>query len=150
MSKKSSKTATVGTLKGKKAKEFPNIADALTKPLGEAPVAADTQPTGDDKAAVPEAMPNSKAKTKTKVKAKEEKPKRDSALDAAARVLDEEAKPMNCQDLIETMASNGYWSSPKGLTPAATLYAAILREIKLKGNEARFKKTDRGQFAFAK
>jgi len=31
-------------------------------------------------------------------------------------------------------------------TPAATLYSAILREIKTKGKEARFKKSDRGQF----
>ena len=40
----------------------------------------------------------------------------------------------------------GYWSSPNGQTPAATLYSAILREIKTKGKEAWFKKTDRGQF----
>jgi hypothetical protein len=29
----------------------------------------------------------------------------------------------------------------------ATLYSAVLREIATKGNEARFKKTDRGHFA---
>jgi hypothetical protein len=38
------------------------------------------------------------------------------------------------------------WTT-KGKTPAATLYAAILREIQKKGSEARFKKVDRGQFA---
>jgi len=43
------------------------------------------------------------------------------------------------------MARN--WSSPNGQTPAATLYSAILREIKTKGKEARFKKADGGLFA---
>lgn len=35
---------------------------------------------------------------------------------------------------------------PGGKTPHATLYSAILREIATKGNEARFKKTERGHF----
>jgi hypothetical protein len=30
--------------------------------------------------------------------------------------------------------------------PSATLYSAILRELKTKGKDARFKKTDRGKF----
>jgi hypothetical protein len=41
------------------------------------------------------------------------------------------------------------WSSPGGATPGATLYASILRDINTKGTDARFKKTDRGQFALA-
>jgi len=36
------------------------------------------------------------------------------------------------------------------VTPAATLNAAIIREVKVKGREARFKKTGRGLFAAAK
>ena len=40
----------------------------------------------------------------------------------------------------------GLWSSPNGATPAATLYSAILRELK-KGDAARFQKTERGKFA---
>ena len=36
-----------------------------------------------------------------------------------------------------------------GKTPGATLYSCILREIQKKGDEARFKKVDRGQFALA-
>ena len=39
------------------------------------------------------------------------------------------------------------WFSPKGVTPHATLYSAILREINTKGKDARFKKTERGKFA---
>lgn len=75
------------------------------------------------------------------------KPKRTSALDAAAVVLKKANKPMRSQDLIEAMAAQGLWQSPGGKTPHATLYAAILREITAKGKAARFKKTDRGQFA---
>jgi len=41
---------------------------------------------------------------------------------------------------------NNCGSSPSGQTPAATLYSAILREIKTKGKDARFKKSDRGLF----
>ena len=32
---------------------------------------------------------------------------------------------MNCQEMIEAMAAKGYWKSPGGKTPAATLYSAI-------------------------
>jgi hypothetical protein len=73
--------------------------------------------------------------------------KRVTALDAAARVLAEVGKPMSSGEMIEEMAAKKYWSSPSGKTPAATLYAAILREMKTKGKEARFKKTERGKFA---
>jgi len=69
-----------------------------------------------------------------------------SALDAAARVLGEEGRSMNCKELIETMAAKGYWKSPAGKTPASTLYAALLKEVTTKGKESRFAKVDRGQF----
>jgi hypothetical protein len=49
--------------------------------------------------------------------------------------------------LIDAMAAKGYWKSPGGLTPAATLSAAIGTEIRKKGNAARFVKTERGRFA---
>lgn len=73
-----------------------------------------------------------------------------SALDAAAKVLEERGEPMSTGDMIEEMAAKRYWKSPGGKTPAATLYSAILREINLKGKDARFKKTDRGMFARTK
>ena len=76
------------------------------------------------------------------------KPKRVSALDAAATVLKKAGKPMRAGELIAAMAEQKLWSSPNGRTPASTLYAAVLREIATKGKEARFKKVDRGQFAF--
>jgi HB1, ASXL, restriction endonuclease HTH domain len=87
--------------------------------------------------------------TKKQAKGKKEKEsdKKLSALDAAAKVLVENDEPMQCQQMIEAMAAKGYWKSPGGKTPHATLYAAILREIKTKGNEARFQKVERGKFA---
>ena len=82
-------------------------------------------------------------------KSASEKPKRTSALDAAATVLKKAGKPMRSQELIDVMSAQGLWKSPGGKTAHATLYAAILREITAKGKAARFKKVDRGQFEFA-
>jgi hypothetical protein len=53
------------------------------------------------------------------------KGKKVSALDAAARVLAEENRPMTCKEMVETMAAKGYWASPGGKTPEATLYTAV-------------------------
>jgi hypothetical protein len=75
------------------------------------------------------------------------KAKRLSALDAAARVLGEAGQPMSCKEMIAAMAAKGYWSSPAGRTPEATLYSAILRELTTKGEQARFVKAQRGHFA---
>jgi hypothetical protein len=72
-----------------------------------------------------------------------------SAIDAAAKVLAEAGKAMNCQELITVMAEKGLWTSPGGKTPSATLYSAILRELQTKGSEARFRKTERGKFTAA-
>lgn len=69
-----------------------------------------------------------------------------SALDAAAKVLAEAKEPLSAKQMIERMRAKGYWKSPGGQTPSATLYAAITREVKNKGKQARFKKTDRGLF----
>jgi hypothetical protein len=73
--------------------------------------------------------------------------KKYSALDAAALVLRESGQPLSCPELIAQMAAQGYWSSPKGKTPTSTLYAAIAREIKLRGAASRFVQTGPGRFA---
>src|SRR5215470_13873132 len=87
------------------------------------------------------------AEQKTRgTKSADKKPKKTSALDAAARVLVEAKEPMNCQELIKAMADKGYWTSPGGKTPWATLYSALTREIDKKGKDARFKKAERGKF----
>jgi hypothetical protein len=85
--------------------------------------------------------------TKAAKKAKAPKEKKVSAIDAAAQVLAGAKEPMNAKEMIEAMAAKGLWSSPGGKTPHATLYSAIIREISLKGKDARFTKTERGKFA---
>jgi hypothetical protein len=101
------------------------------------------------KAEVKAAVGKTKAPTKKAKKASgEPKPKRVSALDAAAEVLAKSGKPMRAQELIAAMAEQGLWKSPGGKTPHATLYAAMMREERDKGTASRFKKVDRGQFAF--
>jgi hypothetical protein len=103
----------------------------------------------------PSAQPKRTAKTKRAeksrppdTKAMKKGPKL-SAIAAAARVLDETGRAMTCPELIAAMAAKGHWKSPGGKTPASTLYASIYQEIKAKGAEARFRKSERGKFASA-
>lgn len=107
----------------------------------EAPVEQTTSATAD---ATAESAVKPKRQRKASAEPKEKKP---SALDAAAKVLAEEGRPMTCKEMIGAMAIKGYWTSPGGKTPDATLYSAILREIDTKGAEARFVKTERGKFS---
>src|SRR5262249_15058177 len=111
-------------------------------PAVEAALKSDATATA--KAPATEAPPDAKARKAAKAKrepkaGKEAKSKKLSAIDAAARVLEEEGKPMGCKEMIEVMATKGYWTSPGGKTPHATLYSAIQREISTKGKDARFK-----------
>jgi hypothetical protein len=87
-----------------------------------------------------------KGKGKKAKATKESKPKKVSALDAAAQVLAETGQTMNTREMIETLAAKKLWTSPGGKTPHATLYSAILREINEKGKDSRFVKTERGKF----
>jgi hypothetical protein len=72
-----------------------------------------------------------------------------SALAAAAKVLGETGTALTCRELVGAMAAKGYWTSPGGKTPEATLHAAIRTEIKKKGDTARFYKAAPGRFAAA-
>ena len=74
------------------------------------------------------------------------KEKRVSGLDAAAKVLRESGQPMTAKEMVEAAKAKGYWKSPGGKTPHATVYSAIIREIAKKGRASRFKKVDRGCF----
>jgi hypothetical protein len=105
----------------------------------EEPIAAGT--TGEP------APVSGKPKRQRRAVAAAPKEKKVSALDAAAKVLEETGQPMRCQEMIAQMAAKGYWISPNGRTPSATLYSAVLREIAAKGEDARFVKTERGKFA---
>ncbi len=106
-------------------------------------------------AAPADATPAKKAKakaTKAAKPAKTETPaktKKVGCLDAAAKVLGESGQAMTCKEMIDAMATKGYWTSPGGKTPHATLYSAILREITTKAKDARFKKSERGKFVVA-
>jgi hypothetical protein len=98
-------------------------------------------------------MSSKKSKVKkaaTKAETKDHKATKGqlTALAGAAKVLQETGQPMNCQEMIKAMAAKGYWTSPAGQTPAATLYSAIAREINTKASQARFHKSARGQFSY--
>ena len=54
---------------------------------------------------------------------------------------------MTAKEMVAAAEAKGYWKSPGGKTPHATVYSAIIREIAAKGSEARFVKTERGKFA---
>jgi len=75
-------------------------------------------------------------------------PKKFSMLDAAAQVLKNSQVPMNCKEIVAAMESSGLWTPGKGLTPIATISAAIGVEIRRKPNP-RFRKTAPGMFEYA-
>jgi hypothetical protein len=117
--------------------------DAAGANVGE-PAASGAKPKGGKKA------PKTEKGPKPAKAPKAPKPKRVSALDAAAMVIAKADKPMRAVDLVAQMEAKGLWKSPGGKTPEATLYAAIIREIAAKGKEARFAKHDRGLFVAGK
>ena len=86
------------------------------------------------------------ATTTKKTTKKKAKPKL-SQMAGAEKVLATAKKPMSCRELVEAMARKRLWASPGGKTPDATLYAALLRHIRTKGKETRFRKVGPGQFA---
>lgn len=70
-----------------------------------------------------------------------------SGLDAAAKVLADAGEPMRAKAIVDAVIGGGLWKSG-GKTPHATIYAAMIREIAAKGDASRFRKTDRGLFAY--
>ena len=68
-----------------------------------------------------------------------------SLLDAAAAILAKSKTAMACPEMVEAVLAARTWKGG-GKTPAATLSAAIHREIRDKGKEARFAKSERGRF----
>jgi len=82
---------------------------------------------------------------KAKAEAKAKAPKKISGLDAAVMILrGNQGKPMSPADIVEEAKAKGLWN-PGGKTPAATLYSAIFREIKLQGKTARFQRVEGGE-----
>ena len=69
-----------------------------------------------------------------------------SGINAAYKILVEEARPMKVKEITELAMQRGYCDLP-GATPSATISSAIQREIKAKLEASRFVKTDKGMFA---
>jgi len=117
-------------------------ADAVaTSAAGEVAEAANVE-------AAAESKPKPKRTRKPAGDSGETKPKRVSAIDAAAQVLQSAGAAMNSKEMIAAMAEQKLWTSPGGKTPHATLYSAILREIDTKAAASRFRKVERGKFEF--
>jgi len=72
-----------------------------------------------------------------------------SAAAAAAHVLKRASEPMTAGELVAAMKRRKLWTSPGGATPERTVSSAILREIKAKGDAARFRQVERGLFTHA-
>jgi len=107
----------------------------------------------------PKGKRSKKAQTAAKPKAATARPKRTkertkrerapragkiSGLDAAAQFLGSARKPHNVKDVLAGAVALGWESA--GATPAATLSAAMTREIAKKGAESRFAKAGPGLF----
>lgn len=92
--------------------------------------------------------PAMEPKAKKEKAPKPPKVKKVSCLDAAAQVLAASTTPMRATEMIEAMTAKDLWKPGAGKTPDASLYAAIVREIAAKGEAARFKKHDKGQFVY--
>ena len=103
-----------------------------------APKAEAPAPTGDTQSS-PEAP----------AAAPEVKEKKMGLVSAAIQILKDGANtPMGVKEMVEQVTAKDLWSPARGgKTPAATLYAAIFREIKQKGEASRFIQPDRGKFA---
>ncbi len=86
--------------------------------------------------------------TPAKETAKTAKTKKLSGLDYAAQVLAKSKEPLQAKAIAQQAIAAGWKTN--GATPHATLYAAMIREIAKKGNDARFVKTDRGLFKAGK
>ena len=73
-----------------------------------------------------------------------------SLLNAAAAVLEQSDEPLAVRAMIVQAKESGLWTPKGGKTPEQTLYSAIIREIKDKGDASRFRKEGRGLFASAR
>lgn len=99
------------------------------------------------------AKPAKPAKARSKPTPKESatkpadaQPKRMSGLSAAAEVLRlAGGTPMKVADMTAKARELGLWT-PAGKTPAATMNAALIKEIATKGGASRFRKHSRGLF----
>lgn len=69
-----------------------------------------------------------------------------SLLSAALEVLKSDDAALTTKQMVEAAKSRNLWTPGAGKTPEQTLYSAIMREIKEKGESSRFVKDARGHF----
>lgn len=120
------------------------VANTSTKAKPSAKQLGKTSPT--EAAEQPQAAKQPERVDAAKPEKKGPKPARQGGgLVAAHQVLAAAKQPMNVRDITKAAMDKGLWA-PGGKTPWATLAAAMGREIKDKGKQSRFKKTDRGLF----
>ena len=84
--------------------------------------------------------------TKAAVKPAEKPEKKLSLVKAAVAVLSEDNAALTVKQIIAAAKEKGLWSPGAGKTPEQTLYSAILREMKTKGEASRFVKDAPGHF----
>ena len=117
-------------------------------PGAAAGIASAATPKAAAKAAKAAAKATPKAAPKTEASAAAAVPKKGlSLLNAAATVLERSGEAMPVRAMIEEAKASGLWTPTGGKTPEQTLYSAIIREIKDKGDASRFRKAGRGLFA---
>lgn len=83
---------------------------------------------------------------KKKATPQPEPAKKLSLINAALEVLKSDNAALNTKQMVEAAKAKGYWTPGAGKTPEQTLYSAIMREIKTKGDASRFVKDARGHF----
>ena len=125
--------------KGKKT-AAPKAAQNKTTTAKTAPAKTETSKAEQPKAAA--------AKPATAKAATGDKPKL-SLIKAAIAVLEESDEALNTKQMIEKAKAKGLWTPGEGKTPEQTLYSAIAREIKAKGENSRFKLVAKGHFKLA-
>lgn len=72
-----------------------------------------------------------------------------SLLNAAVTVLERSDEALTTKQLVERAKVCGLWVPGSGKTPEQTLYSAMVRELKEKGQNARFTK-EGGHFRIKK
>jgi len=69
-----------------------------------------------------------------------------NSIDAAAKVLEDEGKPLHYREITKRIIDYGLWQTA-GKTPEATLNANLGKDMKKFGADSRFVRTGRGIFA---
>jgi hypothetical protein len=92
----------------------------------------------------PSAKKSAATKTPATKKATAKRSASPSGLNLAAKVLADAGEPLGSKEIAKRVIAAG-WTT-KGKTPHATLYAAMSREITVKGSASRFAKAGRGLF----